>query len=263
MNCLICQNTTDVYTSAVVLNKYNVTYYCCPNCDFIQTESPYWLVEAYKESINKTDTGILKRNSYLARVTSTLIYFFFDRKKKFLDFAGGYGILTRHMRDYGFDFYWKDKYSDNLFAKGFEFNNIDNVELLTSFEVFEHFVDPMKEIELMLKYSRNILFSTFLLPKRKPLPEEWWYFGLEHGQHISIYSYKTLKYIANKKNLNLYSNGKNVHLLTEKKISLLLFKILVFLSYFGITEFIKLFFNTKIKSDMDFLIEQEKTNENK
>ncbi len=38
----------------------------------------------------------------------------------FLDYAGGYGVFTRLMRDIGFDFYWHDPYTQNLFANGFE-----------------------------------------------------------------------------------------------------------------------------------------------
>ncbi len=48
----------------------------------------------------------------------------------------------------------------------------------------------------MLKISRNILFTTTLLPSPMPQPGTWWYYGLEHGQHISFYSLETLQSIA-------------------------------------------------------------------
>ena len=31
-------------------------------CDFLQTEEPFWLKEAYESAIGITDTGIIKRN---------------------------------------------------------------------------------------------------------------------------------------------------------------------------------------------------------
>ena len=122
------------------------------------------------------------------------------------------------MRDIGFDFYWSDPYTTNLFARGFEYNPSDKIELITTFESFEHFSGPLEEIEKRLKISKNILFTTEILPDLIPKPNDWWYYGLEHGQHISFYSVKTLKFIALKYGLNLYSNGKSLHLLTNKKI---------------------------------------------
>lgn len=96
---------------------------------------------------------------------------------------------------------------------------------MTTFESFEHFVSPIDEIEKMLKLSKNIIFSTELLPNPIPIPDKWWYYGLEHGQHISFYSQKTFKFIAKKYNLN-YTNLGSLHLLTEKKISNLKLKVL-------------------------------------
>jgi hypothetical protein len=103
---------------------------------------------------------------------------------------------------------------------------------VTTFESFEHFVNPIEEIENLLKISRNIIFSTELLPNPIPKPEDWWYYGLDHGQHISFYSEKTFQFIADKYGLN-YSNLGSLHLLTEQKISNLKLKILKF-SKFGL-----------------------------
>jgi hypothetical protein len=47
----------------------------------------------------------------------------------------------------------------------------------------------------------------------------------ETGQHISLFSFDSLKFIALKYNLNLYSNGKTLHLLTDKKINKYLFRL--------------------------------------
>ena len=70
---------------------------------------------------------------------------FFDPKAKFLDYGGGYGMLVRLMRNYGFDFYYFDKYCQNLFANGFDLKDsaCSRFELLTAFELFEHFSEPV------------------------------------------------------------------------------------------------------------------------
>ncbi|MEJ2105601.1 MAG: hypothetical protein P8X47_13660, partial [Ignavibacteriaceae bacterium] len=62
MNCRVCNSKSKEVFSAKVLNKYNVKYYHCLSCGFLQTEEPYWLDEAYKSAIGIADTGIQKRN---------------------------------------------------------------------------------------------------------------------------------------------------------------------------------------------------------
>ena len=130
------------------------------------------------------------------------------------------------MRDAGFDFYWFDKFCQNIFAQGFEITPSDNksFELVTAFEVFEHLVNPIDELEELLKNSRNILLSTELLPESNPKPDEWWYYVLHEGQHVSLYTAKALSIIADKFNLNFYSNGSSLHLLTEKNLPANLFE---------------------------------------
>jgi hypothetical protein len=205
--------------AATIMRKYSVQYFHCVHCGFMQTEDPYWLSEAYQDPIDLTDTGILGRNYYFCRLTSVILFYIFNPEGSFLDYAGGYGIFTRLMRDVGFDFYWYDLHSNNIFARGFEHTaNKNPVELVTSFESFEHFVDPMQEIEKIISFSKNIIFSTELLPQTIPAPDAWWYYCLSHGQHISFFSLKTLRHIARIFNLNLYSCG-SFHLFVENKIN--------------------------------------------
>jgi hypothetical protein len=235
-----------------VLNKYKVKYYSCPNCGYIQTEDPYWIDEAYANAIVSADTGIMVRNNQLNKITSTVVDKFFDSNKKFLDYGGGYGILTRQMRDLGFDFYWYDRYAENLVARGFEYDN-QNIELITAFEVFEHLNKPLEEIANMIKISKNILFSTETYDEKFiPKPNEWWYYSLESGQHISFYSLKTIKYIADKFKLNYYTNGTNIHLITEKKIDETTFKEIL-LNYENILLEIKNKRISRTFSDMNYI----------
>lgn len=229
MNCKICNKPAQERFRHLVLNKYEVKYYYCSDCIFLQTEEPYWLEEAYAKPIDDSDTGYVSRNIYLARRTLTFFFALFSLKKTFLDYAGGYGILTRLMRDYGLDFLWSDLYTKNLFAPGFEYHN-QKIEALTCFECFEHFVSPVIDLEKLLKISENIFFSTRLLPTPLPPPEAWDYYGFKHGQHLSFYSSQTLSILAIKNNLNYYSDGKNLHLFTTKKISNLYFKLIMIIS---------------------------------
>jgi glycosyltransferase involved in cell wall biosynthesis len=221
MKCKICESKSLKFANSKILNKYYIDYFQCSSCGFIQTEEPYWLQEAYSSPIAKSDVGLVFRNTNFSQMTSDLIFKIFAHEAKFLDYGGGYGLFVRMMRDFGFDFYWYDTFCPNLFAQGFEAEQQEDTcyELVTAFEVFEHFVNPLSEIEKILKFSRNILFSTELLPESNPKPHEWWYYALEEGQHISLYTKDALLFIAKKFSLNFYSKGSTLHLLTEKKLS--------------------------------------------
>lgn len=252
MVCKICGSHSELVHKAKILVKYSVKYYQCPKCYFLQTENPFWLKEAYQESINVSDTGYVSRNIHLSRITSVLIYFFFNRKARFIDYGGGYGLFVRLMRDIGFDFYWHDAYTQNLFARGSEAEN-GRYELLTSFETFEHFDQPNQEISSMLEYSDNILFSTELYGSGVPLVNDWHYYGLNHGQHISFYSIRTLRFIARKYSLTLWSNGKSLHILMKRKVNPFLISSVLCVERFGLSAFVKKIMNSRTLSDWEML----------
>jgi len=216
--CKICESDSYYFAKASILQKYDVDYFQCLNCRFIQTEEPYWLDEAYSKAIASSDVGLVYRNMMMAEITSRLLYNCFDHNGSFLDYGGGYGLFVRLMRDKGFNFYWQDKYCENLFAQGFQLEPAqqNQVLLVTAFELFEHFANPLQEIENILKVCPNILFSTQLLPDNNPKPSEWWYFTPHEGQHISIFTKRSLEIIARKYNLNFYTDGSALHLLTDK-----------------------------------------------
>lgn len=218
MNCKICNCCVDKLTSAKVLKKFDVNYFICSNCGFIQTEDPYWMELAYSSAIADSDIGLINRNIILADISKAIISKFFNSDGKFLDYGGGYGIFARLMRDLGYDFYLYDKYCPNLFAKGFEtvLETQSRYELITAFELLEHVWDPIQELDRMLAISDSILFSTELIPISTPKPGEWWYYSLETGQHVSFYTLKSLSILAEKRGLDIFTNGKSLHLLTRK-----------------------------------------------
>jgi hypothetical protein len=89
--------------------------------------------------------------------------------------------------------------------------------MATAFEVFEHLVNPLKDIQSIFKYSDTIIFSTELIPLN-PITkcEDWWYFATETGQHIAFYTEKALKILAKKFNCFTYSKG-DLHILTKRE----------------------------------------------
>lgn len=219
MKCPICSSTMNHVFMAKILGKYDVSYYQCNGCGLLQTEEPYWVDEAYSDAIALADTGIIQRNLSIAAKLSVLLYYAFDPRESFLDVAGGYGILTRLMRDIGFDYYWDDKYCDNQLARGFETSSTRNVfNVLTAFEVFEHIHDPLSFInEIMKKYNANTMIFTTELYEGKFPEKDWWYYAFNSGQHISFYQSRTLKRISEQLDLRFYSfNG--IHIITNTTI---------------------------------------------
>jgi FkbM family methyltransferase len=218
MQCNICRADATPFGRAAILNKYDVSYFQCTQCRFVQTETPYWLDEAYKEPIATSDIGLVARNLWLTKTAKFLISKYFNADATFLDYGGGYGLFVRLMRDTGFDFLWYDKFCRNLLAGGSEGKTDRQYEILTAFELFEHLVDPQAEIAVMLKLSDSILFSTELLPDSNPTPGQWHYYVPHVGQHISFYTHESLQHLAQQLGLNLYSNRKALHLLTRKTL---------------------------------------------
>jgi hypothetical protein len=98
-----------------MLAKYDVVYFRCASCGFVQTEEPHWLPESYSSAINDVDIGPINRAITSSRLLEGIILTSFDKAGKFVDYGGGHGVLVRLMRDRGFDFYWRDPHCENLF----------------------------------------------------------------------------------------------------------------------------------------------------
>ena len=130
--------------------------------------------------------------------------------------SGGYGAFVRLMRDAGFPFEWYDKYCNNLFAVNFEQKN-NHYDVVTAFELLEHFPEPISDLEELFSKGDNVLCSTSLIPDNVKEVNDWWYFSPETGQHIAFYTGNTMEEIARRFN-RYYIGVGDFHLFSRKTI---------------------------------------------
>lgn len=223
-SCRLCEGTVEPLFEKIQLKKYRVKYFTCLDCKSAQTETPYWLEEAYSNLSFAQDTGMVERSYFAASLTLALaLYLNFLPEEKVVDFGGGTGLFTRILRDHGVPALWCDKYAKNIFAQGFEWNR-EKVRLITAFEVFEHFSQPKEELATLFHYDPDlILLSTKLYQNQAP---SWWYF-LEDGQHIQFYSKEALQRIGSHYGYYFYTEGSTYHLFSKKPLPKRIVKILL------------------------------------
>lgn len=205
--------------TAKVLHKYPAEYDLCTLCGYLHVRAPHWLEEAYTSAIAAADTGLVMRNFSLAFKVASFLYWLMDERGqgRYLDAAGGHGMLTRLMRDFGFDFYWADKYCTNFMARGFEYNeNLKGCRAVTAMEVMEHVTDPLAFVEEVFRTSGSdtLLFTTELY-EGKPPGVDWQYYAFSSGQHLGFFTKLSLETLGRRLGLNFFS-ANGLHILSRQ-----------------------------------------------
>ena len=219
--CNICGSETKEFDHCQIIGKNEITYYRCSHCGYICTEKPYWLKEAYSDAIADSDIGLLARNYRFQQTVPLIIHLVLSSKENnsFLDYGAGYGVFVRLMRDRGYDFEWYDKYCDNIFAKGHE-KTKDHYTVITGFELAEHLADPINELGPILRMCDHFIFSTSAVSFTKPPKvNDWWYYAVDSGQHVSFYTKRSFQILAEKFGMHYYHFVGSMHLISKKKIS--------------------------------------------
>ncbi len=196
--CRVCHTATEPFDRGQVLGRVEVIYHRCPACGLVMALDPTWLDEAYSSPIAKLDIGLLDRCQILSNVTASVLRAERLRGGRFLDWAGGYGTLTRMMRDRGYDFSHTDPIAANIFAEGHDDPDFSGgrFDLVTAFEVLEHLTDPVDSLRTVADVTDRLLVTTQVLPEPPPRPGEWWYYTPESGQHITFYTHASLQRLA-------------------------------------------------------------------
>lgn len=218
--CSICALPMRPAFDATLLGSHDVTYFICESCELIQTESPYWLEEAYSEAIARTDTGLVARNIDNRDFLEPVLQVMLGAEGSYVDLGGGYGLLTRLLRDIGIDCYSTDPYCENIFAKDFEATAELRPNALFAFEVMEHIENPLAFIRESFErfHCDTFIFSTLDYGESVPSPD-WWYYAIETGQHISFYNQRTLAALARKISCRYLKLSDEYHMFTSRELS--------------------------------------------
>lgn len=215
--CRACR-TALVREQTVIVRGAPAELFRCPSCGLFEFPEPDWLDAAYTDPIADIDVGLPSRCIALATYTEAIIRAQRLTDRTHLDYGGGYGLLTRLLRDRGIDMRHYDPYATNLFAQGFDGDLEQQYGCITLIEVFEHLLDPLDVIRELREHAELIVISTVLVPPGRDDIADWWYLIPHLGQHVTFFTESALAAIARECGLHLTSDGAGLHVLSRSPL---------------------------------------------
>ena len=214
--CRICRSLGEQLFELQVLGKYQAEYWQCTNCRFIYIVDPFWLEESFASELNDLDIGSVDRCIVMADFVEVLIRSLKSPKSRFLDWGGGYGLLSRIMRDRGLDFVSHDIYTRALFVESSSISNSEIFEVVTMSEVALHLTDPVPVFKKIMESTNTLVFTAVIAPE--VVPNDWWYLMPDTGQHVAIYHEESLQALAEQLGVQVTSDGRFFHVLHRKSL---------------------------------------------
>lgn len=128
-----------------------------------------------------------------------------------LDYGGGNGLLSDLLRDSG----WDSTSYDPFVNREVNAAELGQFDLITVFEVFEHVPDAAQLARALVSLAKEdavIVFSTLIsegnLVRNRRI--DWWYASPRNG-HISLFTRKSLQYLATREQLGFASFHDGLH----------------------------------------------------
>ncbi|WP_186070675.1 class I SAM-dependent methyltransferase [Burkholderia gladioli] len=187
------------------------TYFKCENCATIfTTDFDHWSREdfarnIYNEEYALIDVDVLDtRPRQNARLIADLVT---DRKVSILDYGGHAGHLSRMLAQKGFCADSWDPFSNPVAVR-------NGYDLIASFEVLEHSIDPIGTVSDMaskLEDGGAILFSTYALDFEPDASIDHWYISPRNG-HVTIHSRQGLRILFAKFDMRIHHYSRGLHL---------------------------------------------------
>lgn len=196
--CRLCGGAGVFLFERTVLGVRPAAYFQCTACGSVYTEPPDWLADAYAFPGVHIDVGMAGRavRNWLL-MSAVLPALGFGPEARLVDYGGGSGLFTRLMRDSGFDALTNDAFRSSYFADYWQADDLAAAapQVVTAFEVLEHFADPARELHALLAAQPDILIFTTEFCDGVELAS-WDYLVPECGQHVFFYSERGLRAFA-------------------------------------------------------------------
>ena len=210
MKCKICGSE-----HLKEITAYNQKYYNCEDCNFIFIDENHLISKEEELEEYELHENTIENEGYVRmfeRFMEEGLYPYVNPPKRVLDFGCGPGpVLSELMKRKGYEVEVYDIFYAPQKPEG-------TFDMVTSTEVFEHFINPSKDIELIVSFMKKGAYLSVMTqyhPKDDEKFAKWWY--NREPSHISFYTEETFEYIASKYNLELvYNNGKNISVFIKK-----------------------------------------------
>lgn len=209
--CPICAGSTDVFADLKVMGSVEARYVRCVDCRFIHAESPHWLEASFSSELNELDIGAIDRCLIVADFVDSLMSASSMKGPRILDWGGGYGVLTRILRDRGHDAVVSDPYVHPIFARNFTDRDDSRFDLIVLSEVLLHLTDPVRTLQDLFLRTSNVLVTAVIAPEN--VDSTWWYLMPDTGQHVALFARESLQAMADRLGVRLTSDGRFFHLL--------------------------------------------------
>ena len=214
-SCPICRSEVVPFSTLIIRGNISGAYKICKSCAFIYAENPNWLEGSFTDALNSLDIGSVDRCNIVADFVEVLLKSSKKDSPKVLDWGGGYGLLTRILRDRGVNCSHYDPFVEPLFAKNIKLLPNTKFDLVVLSEVMLHMTDPVGTLSELLKFSKRIMFTAVIAPP--DVNPDWWYFMPETGQHITIFSKGSIFELGAALKVSVLSDKKFFHLISEDR----------------------------------------------
>lgn len=216
--CPICGETATPLFRITVRQSIDTHVVQCNGCTFTFLPQSDWLHASFGDELQREDVGALDRNLLVADFLRPLIRSLSNQDITCVDWGGGYGLLSRLMRDRGINFHNYDEHTKQLFYSPAIATSDEVFDLLTLIEVSLHFTDPVEDFRKLMSRSSLVFFTCVVPPD--PIPSDWWYLMPRTGQHVAMYPIESLRRIAEILDVGLVTDGRFFHLFHSRPVSL-------------------------------------------
>ncbi|MBF0184511.1 MAG: hypothetical protein HQM06_09000 [Magnetococcales bacterium] len=218
--CKVCGSKAEYWFHALLRDRHRVAYYWCTQCEYLGTEASYWLSGEEEAAGEPLVTATARRQWARRRAfVSLLLLNLYDAQATCFDCSADGGRFARSMREAGFQFRHQNPQAVARAAEKRGKGGGELFELVTAFDVWQQFAEPGKVLDRLLARCDGVLFNVPLLPDPLPKPEEWEGYDLAGGRQVSFYAPRTLRRLAERRQLNWLSNGDELHLFTRRELS--------------------------------------------